>query len=53
MVSTVAHIVYELMTEKVKDYKIDLAASTTEPQVEAIAAAKSPKKRLYESNVNL
>ena len=54
VVSTVAYTVYDLMTEKVKDYKINLAVSTTEPQAEPMAAAISTsKKRLYESNVNL
>ena len=52
MISTIAYIVYDLMTETVKDYKIDLAASTTEVQVDATVAA-TPRKQMQESNVNL
>ena len=47
LVSTMAYIIYDVMTEKVRDYKIHLSSSIDEPQVEL------PVATLHESNISL
>ena len=47
LVSTMAYSFYDIMTEKVRDYKMHLSSSVDEPQVEL------PVTTLHESNISL